>query len=129
MAPRALHEEAGLSLARSIKPLDAQGQPAPDGKIVLLSVGMSNTTQEFFTFQRMGDADTARNPRLVIVDGVPGCHGRKCDREARITAGQKFWDTVATAARKRRVPPAAQVQVASMSRPMPGHRGPNSNTP
>ena len=33
------HEAAGLALARQVQPLDAEGRPSPEGKIVLLSVG------------------------------------------------------------------------------------------
>src|SRR6266545_1180268 len=40
------HEAAGLALAKKVQPLDADGKPADDGKVVLLSVGMSSTTQE-----------------------------------------------------------------------------------
>jgi hypothetical protein len=38
------HEEACLRLARAVQPLDARGEPSADGRIVLLSIGMSNTT-------------------------------------------------------------------------------------
>lgn len=64
------HEAAGLALAKQIGPLNAEGTPARDGKVVLLSVGMSNTTQEFSAFKRLADADTEKNPNLVIVDGA-----------------------------------------------------------
>ncbi len=66
------HEKAGLALARAIQPLDQQGNPSPDGKIVLLSVGMSNTTQVFSTFKKLADAEADKNPRLIIVDGAQG---------------------------------------------------------
>jgi hypothetical protein len=70
--PPAAHAAAGLELARRIKPLDTAGHPAPDGKIVLLAIGMSNTTQEFQAFLRLAHADSALNPRLVLVDGAQG---------------------------------------------------------
>lgn len=41
------HASAGMSFAREIVPRDPSGVPSASGKIVLLSVGMSNTTQEF----------------------------------------------------------------------------------
>src|SRR5439155_14718438 len=44
----AAHEAAGLRLAREqIQPLDTNGVPATNGTIVLISSGMSNTTQEW----------------------------------------------------------------------------------
>ena len=68
----AAHAAAGVKLARTIQPLDASGRPDPQGKIVLLSVGMSNATQEFQAFQKLAASDDALNPRLVIVDGAQG---------------------------------------------------------
>jgi hypothetical protein len=64
------HEAVGLSLSRAVQPLDAEGKAAAGGKIVLLSVGMSNTTQEFSEFKRIADPDPEKNPNLVIVDGA-----------------------------------------------------------
>ena len=55
-----------------IRPLDADGHPAPDGKIVLLSVGMSNTTMEFQTFKRKADKDPKKSPQVLILDGAQG---------------------------------------------------------
>jgi hypothetical protein len=69
--PPEIRKAAARELAR-IVPLDAQGSPSPDGKIVLISMGMSNTTQEFSKFKELADADTARSPRLVIVDCAQG---------------------------------------------------------
>ena len=45
------HERAGLDLANQLQPLDAEGKPSPAGKIVVMSVGMSNTTQVYSGFQ------------------------------------------------------------------------------
>lgn len=91
----AAHEAAGLALAKQVRPLDAQGKPAADGKIVFLSVGMSNTTQEFSTFKQLADADKEKNPRLVIVDGAQGGMTAARIQDAEDNgAGLKFWTTV-----------------------------------
>src|SRR5207247_2531505 len=66
--PPAAHLKAGLKAAKSVVPLDAEGKPSADGKIVLLSCGMSNTTMEFQVFQKLAKADPSLNPKLVIVD-------------------------------------------------------------
>jgi hypothetical protein len=68
----ASHQSAGEELARAVKPLDASGKPDAAGRIVLLSIGMSNATQEFSTFKQIADADRDKNPRLLIVDGAQG---------------------------------------------------------
>jgi hypothetical protein len=68
----AAHEAAGAALARAIGPLNAAGVSDPQGRYVFISIGMSNTTQEFSTFRPMALADPGRDPRLVIVDGAQG---------------------------------------------------------
>ncbi len=45
--PPPAHTEEGLARMRNVQPLDPQGNPAPNGNIVLLSIGMSNTMMEF----------------------------------------------------------------------------------
>jgi hypothetical protein len=66
------HLEAALQQARLVQPLDADGKPTGDGKIVLISVGMSNTTQEFSAFVRLANGDPAKSPKVIIVDGAQG---------------------------------------------------------
>jgi len=68
----AAHDAAGIAMASAIGPLDAAGQPSPGGRYALISIGMSNTTQEFSEFKRRADADPAKAARLVIVDGAQG---------------------------------------------------------
>src|SRR5262249_17557903 len=71
-------EATGETIATTqIQPLDSAGQPSANGRIVMLSIGMSNTTQEFGTasmnaFKYRADLDPAKNPRLTIVDGAIG---------------------------------------------------------
>jgi hypothetical protein len=77
------HAALGAGFARSIRPLNAAGQSDANGKIVFLSVGMSNVTQEFcgggptacqsFSFVGQALADASFNrARVVIVDGAQG---------------------------------------------------------
>lgn len=70
--PPKAHFEAAKSEAAKIRPLDSDGKPSPSGKIVLLSIGMSNTTQEFSVFKRLADADLEKSQTLIIVDGAQG---------------------------------------------------------
>jgi len=74
------HQAAGAWIARNgIKPLNPSGAPDPNGKIVMISVGLSHTTMVFETdgpnaFKPRADADPSKNPQLVIVDGASSGH-------------------------------------------------------
>ena len=68
-APAAF-QALGLQQAALIVPRDAAGSPDPAGKIVLLSIGMSNTTMEFTAFLPLAMADGARNTAVLPVDGA-----------------------------------------------------------
>jgi hypothetical protein len=71
--PPAAHLAAGVALAQAVTPRDAAGNPdAENGSIVLMSVGMSNTTQEFSTFVPLAMNDPQRHPRLLVVDAAQG---------------------------------------------------------
>jgi uncharacterized protein (TIGR03437 family) len=84
----AAHEALGLREAGRITPLMPGGSAifippagAPGGdprRIVLLSVGMSNTSQEFSAFQELLNRDGERNPWVVAVDGAED--GASADR-------------------------------------------------
>jgi hypothetical protein len=69
--PEALKISADTALAQ-IKPLDAEGKPADSGKIVLVSISMSNATQEFSFFKRIADQDSRKSDKLTIVDCAQG---------------------------------------------------------
>jgi hypothetical protein len=70
--PPAAHLQAGLRLAAQIVPLDPQGHPSPDGRIVLNTIGMSNTTQESRSFLKLAAAEPGLNPKLTLVDCAQG---------------------------------------------------------
>jgi len=115
----ATHEIAGIQIARSIVPLNAGGQPDQNGRVVLLSIGMSNTTQEFSTFIALANPDAAKNPKLTIVDGAQG--GMSADRivDLGTTTAQQFWQTVDQRLSTAGVTPA-QVQIAWVKQADPG---------
>ena len=70
--PPEAHAKAAQAQLARIQPLDAAGKPAADGKIVLVSLSMSNATQEFSHFKRIADADAKKSPKLTIVDCAQG---------------------------------------------------------
>jgi len=79
--PSPAYLRKGLAGARQVRPID--------GKIVLLSVGMSNATQEFSAFKQVADRDDSKNPSLTIVDGAQD----GWDAE-RVKAEPAYWDAV-----------------------------------
>src|SRR4051812_25054918 len=117
------HDEAGLRIARTVRPLDPKGNPRDDGKIVLLSIGMSNTTQEFSTFKPLADKDPQKNPALVIVDGAQGGMTAATIVDLEGPRGKQFWNVVATRLESAGVTPE-QVQVAWIKQADAGPRGP-----
>ncbi len=66
------HRVSGLGEAAAVVPRNASGQPAANGKIVLLSIGMSNCTQEFSRFVPIANTDPLKHPRVQPVDGAQG---------------------------------------------------------
>lgn len=97
------HEKAGVALAATVRPVNEEGKASMSGKIVMMSVGMSNTSREFSQFIRMADADARKNPSLVIIDAARngaaatdiaepgGDYWRHVDRQLQrgeVTAGQ-----------------------------------------
>lgn len=85
------HDAAGRAIAEAIVPLDTLGQPdLVDGRVVLVSIGMSNCTQEFQAFLPKFDADPLRNPAVRAIDCAKG------GQAANVIAnpGSAYWDTV-----------------------------------
>ena len=88
------HEVAGVKFARSVQPLDADGKPSPDGAIVLLSIGMSNTTQEFSALQRLASMEKHLKPHLKLIDGAQGGMTAAMISQPKDPRGARFWETV-----------------------------------
>ena len=80
----------GRAHCQAVQPLDQNGQPNANGRIVLLWIGMSNTTQEFSAFKIMADADPEKNPQLTIVDGAQGGQDAQVIR----SPNAQFWTII-----------------------------------
>lgn len=106
-SPPTAHAADGAAASQAITPLDAKGQPNSAGRIVLVSIGMSNTTQEFSEFVRLSNSDTKRNTAVGVVDLAQG--GMDARKVAQLT--HQFW-TVANQRLQRAGLTPAQVQVA-----------------
>lgn len=107
----AAHDAAGRALAAAIQPLDPNGQPdATHGRIVLLSIGLSNTTMEFASFKRLADSQPGKNPRLVLVDGAQGGAAARFISDPVQPLYPIYWSGVAGSLLARAVT-AQQVQV------------------
>ena len=70
--PPEKHREAAKRQLAKIQPLNKQGMPADEGRIVQVSISMSNATQEFSRFKQIADADPEKSARLTIVDCAQG---------------------------------------------------------
>ena len=60
--PSPAYQRLGLAAARRVRPID--------GKIVVLSIGMSNTTREFSDFKSRADRDPLTSGFVDLVDGA-----------------------------------------------------------
>lgn len=91
------HLKAGLELSSQIQCLDISGNPdATNGKIVWLSIGMSNCTQETQQFIRQANASPSKNPKLVLVDGAQGGQTANVISTPTHNNYLTFWNTVNT---------------------------------
>lgn len=81
---------AGEALATAVVPRDGLGVPSAAGKIVFLSIGMSNTRNEFTRFVALANADPQRHARVQAVNGAIG--GQTASEIADPTS--PYWDAV-----------------------------------
>jgi hypothetical protein len=79
--PPPAHLQAAVRETARIAPLGADGAPAADGTIALLSIGIGPNArlgaarQEFSFFKQAADTDPMKSPRVAIVDGAQGAQG------------------------------------------------------
>jgi hypothetical protein len=70
--PPETHAALARNVTASIAPLDANGAPAADGVIGLVSISMSNATQEYSRFKQLADEDADVAPHVEVVDCAQG---------------------------------------------------------
>lgn len=69
----AAQAQAGLAVAQTIQPLSPTGQvDEMNGRIVLLSIGMSNTSQEFQAYMSLAQNDPLLANTVEVVNGAQG---------------------------------------------------------
>jgi hypothetical protein len=88
------HKQAGLAMAAQVQCLDTAGNPNSNGKMVWLSIGMSNTTQETQRFIPLANAYPAKNPNLILVDGAQGGQTAAIISTPTNAGYVNFWNTV-----------------------------------
>lgn len=119
----AAHEAAGLALTKTIQPLNADGKPAADGKVVLLGIGFSNTVQVYSGFMQVAKDDKAIDPHVMLVNGAVGGMSANMIQDPDRGRGQQYWSTVDDRLKAAGVT-RAQVQAVWLKETNPGpHEG------
>jgi hypothetical protein len=113
------HVDAGVKIARTIVPLDAEGHKSANGKIVMMSIGFSNPSIEFPAFQKAVAADPDINPKLLTING---CVGSRASAE-QADPQSRYWPEVAGRLKSAGAT-AAQVQILWIKEVIPGAMSP-----
>ncbi|HMN95120.1 MAG TPA: hypothetical protein PKC43_02025 [Phycisphaerales bacterium] len=117
--PPPQHASAGVAIARAICPLAADGSvDHVGGKIVVVSVGMSNTSMEFSRFRQLAQQTPGLEPRLVLVNGAQG--GQDVTQTA--DPGSDYWHVLEQRLATAGVT-SAQVQVVWLKQALAGPSG------
>jgi hypothetical protein len=103
------HQAAGISIAKSLKPLNEDGVIDPiNGKIVMVAFGASTAGNTFNSFKEVVNPDPAYNPCLKFVNLCMGGKGLESMQTPLSSAYWDFWiDTLLSFSEIS----AAQVQV------------------
>jgi hypothetical protein len=70
--PPPSHAAAAKQATAQIVPRDESGKPVANGRIVVVSISMSNATQEYSRFKQLADADPRKSPQVAVVDCAQG---------------------------------------------------------
>ncbi|HEY3246359.1 MAG TPA: hypothetical protein VGM03_23690 [Phycisphaerae bacterium] len=89
----AAHQNEGLARASAIQPLDTAGNPSPTGKYILLSIGMSNTTQEFCNQQGGQDCNSWSFVGQALADSQVNTTTLKIINGALGGQSAAYWDS------------------------------------
>jgi len=92
------HKVAGMKItAEKVCPRDMEGKPdLLSGKIVWLSIGMSNTTMESQQFLKLAGEYINKKPELVFVDGAVGGMPASVISTGNNPRYYNYWNTVDT---------------------------------
>jgi hypothetical protein len=116
--PESQMSAAKAGAARVVR-LDGSGSPASDGKAVLMSIGMSNTTMEFSVFKKAADEDSAKASSLVIVDAAQGGKDAAAWANVGATGTNPVWDEAERRLKEASVTPQ-QVEVVWIKQALMG---------
>jgi len=108
--PPPAHAAAARGELAAIRPLDAGGRPSADGKIVLMSIGMSNTRMEFAAFRDLARTDPKKSAEVVVVNAAIGGMDVTAWAESRRTQWGTAWEGAERRLKEAEVTPE-QVQV------------------
>jgi len=104
--PDKTHQAIIDKVLLGVRPRDEAGKLSDDGKIAMISIGMSNTTREFGVFIRTANADKRKASAVTLVDCAMGSHaGKQWAERAQV------WENMRQKLKQKKVTPA-QVQVA-----------------
>jgi hypothetical protein len=109
------HRQAAEAAIKRITPLDASGKPSASGKIVFISLGMSNAAGEFMLFKDLADRDPQKSSDVMIVNCAIGGAGVS----SWASRGSGTWQKVAERLKDAGVTPE-QVQAAWIKHAEPG---------
>jgi hypothetical protein len=89
------HEKAGLDFAKKVQRLGRDGKPDDEGRIVILSIGMSNTSQISNGFlQAMKGAKKGVNPDVMFINGAQGGMTAARIQDPESKDGKRYWDVI-----------------------------------